>query len=358
MSNSNQRILIDIGHPAQVHCFKYIYWDLTKEGYQVKITIKEKEITQLLLDEYKIPYEILSKKKSGLISKILELPLILFRYAKVVIKFKPNIIICRLSIHSVWIGKLFRIKTIALADTEHTKRLDFITAPLVNLKLTGTSYHRELGANHYKFPSNLELLYLHHKRFTFDKTKIQPELLKNKVAILRFVSWQAHHDIGEKGISLSHKRALINTLKKDYTVLISSETTLQKEFQEYEIDIPVGSIHHYLKHAQLYIGEGASMASEAVCLGTPAYYINSLSVGYIREQESYHLVKSFDNSDAFMSTIKEDLKTNFDWYRIDNYRNYITQQIDSTALLTWCIQKHPFNLDAYNEAIAAIKKNN
>ena len=354
MQKPAEKLLIDIGHPAQVHCFKNIYWDLIKEGFQIKVTVKDKEITKALLDEFEIPYEILSKKKQSRFLKILELPLIMIRYARLMLAFKPDIVLCRLSIHSVWMGRLFGAYTIALADTEHTKKLDFLTSRFVHLKLTGTSYTRELGRNHYKFHSILELLYLHPKRFTFDIAKIAPPFLNKKIAIIRFVSWGAHHDIGESGISDQHKLELVKELNKNYTVLISAETKLPTELEAYQIDIPVGSIHHYIKYSSLYIGEGASMASEAVCLGTPAYYINSLQVGYIQEQVKFGLIKSYRKSESFMIEIKEDIKNNLNWYDSEQYKNYISQQIDCTKLLTWTIQNVPISATEMHKAINSI----
>ena len=96
MKKIAKRLLIDIGHPAQVHCFKNIYWNLIKEGVQIKVTIKDKEITKTLLDEYNIPYRVLSQKKGNRILKILELPFVMLRYAKLMLAFKPDIILCRL----------------------------------------------------------------------------------------------------------------------------------------------------------------------------------------------------------------------------------------------------------------------
>jgi predicted glycosyltransferase len=357
MKKPAHRLLIDIGHPAQVHCFKNIFWELTKEGFQIKVTIKDKEITKTLLDEYKIPYQILSKKKQSRFLKILELPLVMMRYAKLMMTFKPDIVLCRLSIHSVWLGRIFGAYIIALADTEHTKNLDYLTSSFVHLKLTGNSYTNELGANHYKFPSILEFLYLHPKRFTFDVAQIKTKHHKSKIAILRFVSWGAHHDIGESGISDKHKLELIQELKKKYLVLISSETELPAKLKAYQIDIPVSSMHHYIQHAGVYIGEGASMASEAACLGTPAYYINSLQVGYIEEQARFGLTKSFRNSSSFMREIKEDLSNNLSWYNTERYKNYISQQIDCTKLLTWAIQNAPVTEESINKTIDSMKNN-
>ena len=46
------KLLIDIGHPAQVHQFKYVYNELVKSGHDVLFTAKDKEISNYLLRVY------------------------------------------------------------------------------------------------------------------------------------------------------------------------------------------------------------------------------------------------------------------------------------------------------------------
>lgn len=347
----SKKILIDIGHPAQVHCFKNIYKELKQEGHQLIVTSKDKEITKELLNENSIPYILLNKRTKSRLFKFLELPRVMFRFGKIIRQFEPDLILCRFSLHSVWIGRLFGTVIIGLADSEHTKKLDFLTKPMVQIKLTGDSYSKNLGKNHLRFPSNLEMLYLHSNRFSFDIDKIDQRHNKLEIAIVRFVSWKAHHDVGEKGISNEHKKEIIQLLNKKFKVLISSEEELPDEFKKYEFDISPNSIHHYIKYARLYVGEGASMASESACLGTTVYYVNSLKVGYIEEQVKFGLCKSFRNSDEFMSEFNSDLETNFDWYKYNNYLNYISRQIDSTSVLKWIILNYPFKNESFYKFI-------
>ena len=60
--------------------------------------------------------------------------------------------------------------------------------------------------------------------------------------------------------------------------------------------IPKSKIHDLLYYATMYIGEGASMASEAAVLGTPSIYINPLRLGYLDELEKkYGLVYNIPN---------------------------------------------------------------
>lgn len=46
------RVLIDIGHPAQVHLFKRFAWETTKKGHDVTVTTIEKEFEITLLIKY------------------------------------------------------------------------------------------------------------------------------------------------------------------------------------------------------------------------------------------------------------------------------------------------------------------
>ena len=41
-------ILVDIGHPAHVHLFKNMIWNLEEDGHEVKITARDKEIALYL----------------------------------------------------------------------------------------------------------------------------------------------------------------------------------------------------------------------------------------------------------------------------------------------------------------------
>ncbi len=41
-----------------------------------------------------------------------------------------------------------------------------------------------------------------------------------------------------------------------------------------------------LAYATLFIGEGATMASECAVLGTPAIYVNSLQLGYLFKKKN------------------------------------------------------------------------
>ena len=77
----------------------------------------------------------------------------------------------------------------------------------VNVAITGDSYRHDLGNNHLRCSMNIELFYLHPNRFRPDKN-IYNLLNINKdekFTLIRFVSWDAHHDTGLSGLSLENK---------------------------------------------------------------------------------------------------------------------------------------------------------
>ena len=73
---------------------------------------------------------------------------------------------------------------------------------------------------------------------------------------------------------------------------------MPKEFKKYRIKIPPEKMHDALYYASLYIGEGATMASECAVLGTPAIYVNTLTAGTLEEQEKRYglIIQCKDNS--------------------------------------------------------------
>ncbi len=82
-------------------------------------------------------------------------------------------------------------------------------------------------------------MYLHSNYFkpNRDITNILNVVENEKYVIMRFVSWNAHHDVGQKGLNIATKRNLIKTLSKYAKVFISSEDSLPDEFRPWQISI-------------------------------------------------------------------------------------------------------------------------
>ena len=339
-----KKILFDVGHPAQVHNFKNIYWDLEKKGWEGLFVTKDKEICVELLEKYNLPFIVLSKTKKGILKKILFLIRDIFRFSSIVKEFRPNIIINRMSIHSLIVSKILKINQISLADTE--KSLNFTL--LSDTILTATSFEKDFGDKHLRYKANIELFYLHPNWFKPNNSIY--ELLnidkKTRYVIVRFVSWDAHHDVGQKGFSYEQKVELVKKLSQKVKVFISSEIELPPELDKYQITIPIERIHDALYFASLYIGEGATMASESAMLGTPAIYVNSLNgAGIFKELEKEGLFYIItDGKEAISKAIDIVDNKSKEVYKIKK-ENYINKKIDVTAFTVWFIEEYPKSIE-------------
>jgi hypothetical protein len=300
------KILIDVTHPAHVHFFKGATKVWQEHGHQVKFVAREKEMTTQLLDEYKIPFQTLSKIRKGLFGLAVELIEHQGKLLKVIRDFHPDVMLNIGGTFIVHVGKLMGVKTCVFTDTEHAKLSNGITFPFATYICTPESYTDDLGEKHHRYKGYQELSYLHPNQFSPN-----PEILTKldiqegeRFFLLRFVSWGASHDVGQEGISDQDKLRLVEELKKEGRVLISSEMPLSKDLEPFSLNISPIHIHDLLYYASMYIGEGATMASEAAILGTPSVYVNPLRSGNLREIiNDYKLIYHITNKDNAIERI-------------------------------------------------------
>jgi predicted glycosyltransferase len=339
------RFLFDIGHPGHVHLFKNLIYLLKKNNHQVCVISRDKEVTIGLLKKYGIEHFNRGKGYKGIVGKAIGMAVIngtIMRKAKA---FKPDILIGGVgNVYIVQVAKLIGKPSIIFDDTEHAKlELGFIKN-LATCVLTPDIFQKDLGANHLRYKGYHELAYLQKKYFDPDREigKILGNNANEKYVVLRFVSWDASHDRGHKGLSLAEKFELVHLLESKMKVFISSESDLPHELKKYELRISPEKIHDVLANAELFIGEGATMASEAVCLGTPAIYINSLSVCYCTEQAQYGMLFHFKNSIGLKEKVTEllnipDLKISMQPY----YTALIRDKIQVTDFMFWFVENFP-----------------
>ncbi|MBN1932424.1 MAG: DUF354 domain-containing protein [Desulfobacterales bacterium] len=343
-----KRIIIDIGHPAQVHHFKNVYWELEKRGWRCLFTAKEKEISIYLLKKYGLKYRKIGSSKKGMLRKIIHLFTNAFHFFNTIKKFKPDLIFSRFSAHATYIAKISRISHVGFTDTETANLLDRITVPFVDLKITGNSYKKNLGKNHFYFNGNVELAYLHPNRFSPDDSILQ--LLgvdrEEPYVVIRYVSTKAHHDVGLRGLSMDMKIRAAKELSKHAKVFITSEDTLPVELEPYKIRIPPELMHHTLAYASLLYGESATMSSECACLGVPAIYLYDGSLGSIEEAVKYGMIFVFKNNttDQEASIAKGvELLNEPSIKRIwkKKQERFLGDKIDVTAFMVWIAENYP-----------------
>lgn len=289
------KILIDILHPAHVHFFRNFRSEMIERGHEIVVTARDKDVVVDLLDDYQIDYQLLSKQGRG-IRLAVELLQRTWRLLKVIRKEKPDVLIGIMGPCITLAGRLTGIPAVVFYDTEFAKQTNWFAYPLAHSVCTPDCYQGKVRGNHITYAGYHELSYLHPRRFEPDPTRLSAFGLDSRkpFSVLRFVSWEAAHDVNEKGLALSQKRKLLDVLSSYGQVVISSESDLPEELESFRLRGPVSDIHHVLAHAEMVVGESATMASESAVLGVPAVFIATTGRGYTDDQQvRYGLVDYF-----------------------------------------------------------------
>ena len=335
------RILIEITHPAHVHFFRNAIALLQNKGHVVAVTARGKDVTLELLDNYNLSYSVLSKIGKGKFSLIGELISRDFRLYRFCRRFKPDVLTGISGVFAAHAGKLIGKPVVVWDDTEIATLAHKITYPFVSAVYTPDCYMKDLGPKQHRYAGCHELAYLHPNYFTPDKQLVRsfgvdPD---QKYCIIRFVSWQAHHDVGQHGLQANKRVRFVEQLAQHARILVTSESPLPKELEKYRLSIPVHQIHHLLAFADLYIGEGATMASEAAILGVPSVYINTLKAGTINNFIDYGLIRQTSDTGAALEMSVELLteQDNKDKY-ISARDKFLSDSIDVTAFIVQTIE--------------------
>jgi len=305
-------IVIDIIHPAHVHFFRHAISELQKRGHNVAVTARQKDVTTELLQNLGIPFTVLSKVGKGRVGLAWELITRDIRLWKFCRRFQPDVLTGISGMFVAHVGTLLRKPSIVWDDSEHQKLAHMITWPFATEIHNPDSYYTPPGKKQHFYPGCHDLAYLHPNRFT-PSAEIVKELGINpdqRYCIIRFVSWGAHHDVGQHGFAENKKLHFINAITEYARPYITSEGVLPPELAEYQLRIPVHQFHHVLAFASLCVTEGATVASEAAVLGTPAVYVNTLKAGCIDMFAEYGLLKQTTDTQQALDLSWRTLRTN------------------------------------------------
>jgi predicted glycosyltransferase len=337
------KILIDIGHPAHVHLFKNMAHEMIKKGHEFFFTVRESEHQAQLLEENGFSYAVIGKKQTGPFKKLLGIFGFTYEILRIARHFRPDLYLSHGSMYAGYAAFLTGKKHIALEDTGNMEQL-FFSRPVSDVILSPRALLVELGKKQIRYNGFHELAYLHPNRFKPEISVLNELKVSNgePYVILRFVSWNATHDFGQSGLTFDQKTALIEEILKYAKVFISSEKPLPPEWDKYALNIAPGRFHHALFFAAMYIGEGATTASECTMLGTPALYVNTISAGTLMQQERYGLAFCFHDSIGLINKVHELFNTTG---LKDEFRkrrdNMLSQNIDVTSLLVWFVENWP-----------------
>lgn len=189
-----------------------------------------------------------------------------------------------------------------------------------------------------------ELAYLHPNRFTPDKTVLNELGVgeNDKYVLLRFVSWNATHDAGHKGMSYENKLKAVEEFSKYAKVFISSEKELPDELKKYKLPTAPERVHDVMAFASMIFGESATMVSEGVVLGVPGIYMDNTGRYYTTEQEKrygmcWNYTESEEDQQWAIAKGVEILSNGMD---LSGYQRLMHDKIDVTAFIEQVVEEY------------------
>ncbi|HJQ93364.1 MAG TPA: hypothetical protein VJ874_03650 [Candidatus Thermoplasmatota archaeon] len=348
------RVLVDVGHPAHVHLYARMLRLLEAEGHDYLVTARAKEVTVDLLKAKGLRHEVLQGKprrgarvwgewarRSGAV----------YRRAR---QYRPDILLGNLNPAIAHAGFLLRRPTINFLDHEpHIVRFpigNWVTIPFTDTLVVPSAVRHDYGRKAIVVPSYKELAYLHPDHWSPDpgvQAWTRERTGGGRFALVRFVSWSAHHDVGKAGLSTEEKERLVHELARTMPTWISSEGPLPASLEPMRLPLPPESIHTVLHEAALFVGDSQTMATEAAVLGTPGVrsnqFVGPRDMGnFIELEERYGLLsnrRSFDDAMAEVRRLVAD-PTSKATARAARGR-LLQDKIDLSAFLAWLVAGYP-----------------
>jgi uncharacterized protein len=364
------RILIALNHPAHYFLFKYIILGLTKNGHQVNIVIKEKDILEKILISEEQEYTKINEKKErknnpfSVISKgLLELVVQDINLYKLVRKKskRPDFMLGT-DISIAHVGKYFGISSFIYNEDDFEINKLFCKATYPFAKYVVSPEYTSVGkfeAKKIGYNGIQKMSYLNPKYFT-PNSEILKELgikLEEPFFIIRLVSLTSGHDIEGKhtGIGNDLLKKIINFLNPKGKVFITSEDSLTEELGKYQLKIKPNQMHDVMAYATLFIGDSQSMCAEAGILGTPFVRYNDFvgKIEYLNDLENKYKmgwgVKTNEPEKIF-SIIEELFKIdNVKEAWLEKQKRLFEEKVDLNALSIWMIENYPESVKTLQE---------
>ncbi|MDS0477609.1 DUF354 domain-containing protein [Natrinema sp. 1APR25-10V2] len=286
------RVVVTIQHPGHVHFFRHPIAELEDRGHEVSVFARESDVAIDLLEAYDIDHEVLAGESDSLLSLAAVQATYELRLLRRARRIDPDVIAAIGGVAAAHVASMLGAKSLVFYDTEHASLITKLGYPFADVICTPDCYRDEIGSKQVRYPGYHELAYLHPDRFDPDPDALEAVGIDpdTPFAVVRLSGWGASHDVGHDGFD--DPRAVVDRLEDaGLRVLLAAEGSLSADLEPYQFETSPDRMHDLLAHATVVLSEGATTAAEAAVLGTPAVYVNPLSLGYTTElDEEYGLL--------------------------------------------------------------------
>ncbi|MFK7829926.1 MAG: DUF354 domain-containing protein [Congregibacter sp.] len=338
------KVLIDIVHPADVLFFLHPIRMLQEQGDQVVIAAREKDVTLGLLESFGLPYRIASRARPGLVRLGIELLVRDAAVLRCVREFRPDVMCGFGGVAIAHVGRLMGVPAISFYDTERASLQQRLTLPFISHIYVPEAFDGPTASGRTsRFLGTKELSYFHPENFRADRERaltagLDPE---QPNYFLRLVAWGANHDVGHRGLAVDTVSQIVSRLSHRGRLHVSSEAPLPDVLRPYAYAGLPTDVHHLIAHCDLYVGESATMAAEAVLLGVPAVYAVDDFRGYIRSLAADGLVNAVqdDRAEAALDAVDAGLRVNRrDWQ--ERQQRWLMAQPNLARFVAEAISRH------------------
>lgn len=273
-------VVVTIQHPAHVHFFEPILRTLRGRGDEVHVFAREKDVALDLLDHYGIDYTVLAGKPDSLGGLARMQATYEYRLWRAARRIRPDVMTAIGGTAVAHVSQLVGARSVVWLDNEGILAHN-LTTPFADVVATPRRFRGDFGEGHVRYDGYQELAYLHPDRFDPDLSGLRSHGIDpdENYAVVRFREWSALHDVGEAGFSGGDKRRLVEALGDYGDVYVVSESSLPAAFRKNRLPVPPHLVHDLLARANVYVGDSATMSTEAALLGTPAVRCQSFADG-------------------------------------------------------------------------------
>ncbi len=287
---------MDVGHPAHVHFFRNAIRILESQGHKVTVSASDKDVTIELLRAYGIPFVHRGRNVAGAFRKAVHMVPTTLRIARIAAERHAEITAGINNPYIAQAGRLLGVPSVIFDDTETAGLINVATFAFATVVCTPRRFARDLGRKQIKYDGFHELAYLHPSYFTPDPAvpkRLSPD--GGPYIIARLVAWTASHD------AVRERARLVDFLIDGGLDLISefgrvffvAEGPLPEELEPHRYPLPPQTVLDALAGSRAYLGDGATMATEAALLGKPSLYVAPFRFGSMQELEDrFRLLRS------------------------------------------------------------------
>lgn len=347
-----RRVLVYIGHPAQYHFFRNALSILKKDGCEIKLLIKTKDVLENLVrgDGWDYTNIQTTPRKNSKISILAASIKRTWAVVKIARRFHSDILIGTDSsiAQAAWLLRKPSFTTLE-DDVEIISNLAKLTYPFTSYIVVpavcrvGKYEKKKIGYDGY-----MKMAYLHPLYFKADRAVIDNYRIGGNYLLVRLAKLTAHHDGGIKGLDTDLVKMIIRTAESHgCKVYISSERELEPALEPYRLHINPKDIHHIMAFSKMLISDSQSMSVEAAMLGVPSLRFSDFAgrISVLEELEhKYHLTYGIPTTrpDELVRKLNEllsDTGLREDFGR--RHRKMMNEKIDVTAFLVWLVEKYP-----------------